>query len=139
MLVGVRERESDSVHDLRGTARRERSTLEDQLEALSLDELEDNERPPLVLAGLEDLHDPRVAESSDERCLTAEALERHRAQRLLAEEHLDRDRPTQRRVERAVDDAHTAAAELARDLVLSHARRRGDRVGGGGSPRWARG
>jgi hypothetical protein len=60
--------------------------------------------------------DVRVAEAGGEQHLAPEALDAHHAAQ-LRREHLDDDRPPERRLRRREDPRHAAAPEPAREAV----------------------
>ena len=78
------------------------------LERLSLDVLEHDVRPALVLAGVDHAHDVGVAELGHGARLAPEALELIRVRGDLPVHQLDRDLALERLVERAVDGRHAA-------------------------------
>jgi putative protein-disulfide isomerase len=78
------------------------------LERLTLDVLEDDVGPVLVLAGVDHADDVRVREAGDRARLAAEALELVGVRRDLAVHELDRHRALQREIERPVDRGHSA-------------------------------
>ena len=126
------DRVGDRLRDL------ERPLAADQLlERLAVDVLEHDvgrARSPAILAvlggllaGVDHRDDVRVVELRDRARLAAEALELVGVGGDLAVHQLDRDRPFEHRVERAVDGRHAAAPDLARRG--GSARRAGCRAG----------
>ena len=92
-------------------------TRDELLEVLAADVLEDDVRPPTVLAAVDDRDDVRVRELGDGARLAAEALERLGVLRELLVEDLQRDRPLEQPVVRAVDGRHAAGADQLLQLV----------------------
>ena len=70
-----------------------------------------------LLAGVDHRHDVRVAELRDRARLAAEALELIGVGRDLAVHQLDRHRPLEHGVERAVHGRHPAAPDLRVEAV----------------------
>ena len=82
------------------------------LQRLALDVLEDDVRPAVLLAGVDDADDVRVGELGDRARLAAEALELVRVRGDLAVHELDRDAALEDGVEGAIDRRHPAGPDL---------------------------
>ena len=112
------------LEDLRGDAsdarRGERAARDLLLERAPSQQLEDDEREPL-LGGAEivDAHRVRVLEPLHERSLAREALEHAVREHGLGEDHLDRDLATERPLERAIHGAVPALADQLDELVAA--------------------
>ena len=77
-----------------------------------------------ILAAAMDGDDVRMLERCREPCLRLEAAHRVRVLRVLGRDDLQRDRPAEVLVGRAVDDSHPAAIEHAVDAVAREERSR---------------
>ena len=106
-----RARDLDRVGD-RLVDRQAAHAADAVLERLALDVLEDDVGPAVLLAGVDDADDVRVAELGDGARLAAEALELVGVRGDLAVHELDRDAALEHGVERAVDRRHPAGADL---------------------------
>jgi hypothetical protein len=89
-------------------------------QGLPVEQLHDDEMPPLVL--LDRVHgaDAGVVERGGGPGLPLEPLEDRRVALHLVGEELDRHPPAEARVLRLEDDSHAARAEPAQDLVMRH-------------------
>jgi hypothetical protein len=87
------------------------------LERLALDVLEDDERAPVLLAGVDHAHDVGVRELGHRARLAAEALELVGVGGDLAVHELDRHAPLEDAVERPIDGRHPAGAYLGVEPV----------------------
>ena len=118
--VVVREREAagDLDRELERAANRHRPALvETLLQRLAVDELEDDELPPVLLAAVDDRDDVRVRELCDGARLAAEALHILVVSRVVLMQDLQRDVPLEQGVVRLVDAGHAARADELLDLV----------------------
>ena len=89
----------------------------------------------LVLADLEDRHDPRMVEVGRRLGLGVEALDVGVVGELAGEDHLERDGPVEAHLPGLEDDTHAAAGELADDLVVAEVADAGG-FGRAGCGRW---
>src|SRR5205823_946555 len=98
------------------------------LERLTLDVLEHDVRPALVLAGVDHADDVGMRELGDGARFAPEALELIRVRRNLAVHELDRDLTLERGVQCAVDRRHPARANPRFQSVAAGKRRAEDRA-----------
>ena len=70
------------------------------------------------------LHDVAVLQSTDGLGFDLESIEFVLRRLRDGSEHLDRDRPSDRRLPGAIDDAHAAAADFLNDFVTGDGRQR---------------
>src|SRR5262245_61231260 len=89
----------------------------------------------LVLADLEDRHDPRMVEVGRRLGLGVEPPHVGLVSELAGEDHLQANVPVETHLPGPEDDAHAAARDLADDLVVAEvadagAARQGDRRAG---------
>jgi hypothetical protein len=125
VLVRVGEPREQLQHERqRGARVGPHARLDPVLQVRALQQLERHERGAFVLAELVDDHDVRVLELGRGARLAQEAGAVVRAAE-PRRHHLERDLALERRVERAVDGAHRAVADLAQDRVASDALRVG--------------
>ncbi len=103
--------------EARRVPRRLRRPGEHPGEAAARHVLHREERQPVVLADLVDLHDVRVGQPRDRLGLAAEAHRLRRAGRRIALDHLDGDDAVEAVLPGLVDDAHAAAPQLPQHLV----------------------
>src|SRR5690606_40584277 len=109
------------------------SLAHDLLERTPLDPTHREVGQAVDLAGFVDGADARVVEPRGGFDLAAEALARAIAAEVLGADHLERDVAPERRVARAIDDAHAAAADLPQEAELAElVARRGVRGARGG-------
>ncbi len=112
--VGVVERLGDVAGDFEGLLERERGALADLLlEGVPFHHLHREERAPLVLAGGEDAHDPRVVELLAELPLAQEAGDERLVGQAPLVRHLERDGLPVAPSARAVGGRHAAPPEHA--------------------------
>ena len=119
---------------LSGLAPGERATAQLPLEAAAADMLHQEIGETRALADLVDLHEVGVGEAGHGLDLGAKPGEQLRVAARLRMEHLGRHHPVQRRLPRAVDDAHRPFTDLLQDLEPLPGRKRGGlrrRVGRG--------
>jgi hypothetical protein len=95
------------------------ASLDALLERLALDVLEDDVRAAVVLARVDHGDDVRVRELRHGARLAPEALDLVGVGRDLAMQELDRHRPLEGHVERAVDRRHPARAHLGVEAVAA--------------------
>ena len=86
-------------------------------ECLSLNQLEDDERPLIVLTGVEHRHDPGVAETGRSLRLAFEPPGRPRVSCQVREKAFDRDRAAEQGVIRLPDGGHAPVPDLLDQLV----------------------
>src|SRR3990170_1023871 len=91
---------------------------DERLHRAALDELHHHEEAVLGLVHLVDLGDRGVVDLARRLGLVEEALLAVGIPRQLGGQDLERHRPSEPGVARAVDDAHAAPAELLLDLVV---------------------
>jgi hypothetical protein len=110
------------IDRLRG---RERASIEDLAQRLTLEQLQHHEHRALVPADVVDRQDVRMGEPGDDPRFALESGhrvgERHDARR----QELDRDQPAQPEVTRPIDLAHPACPERREDFAGAELRARG--------------
>ena len=102
----------------------------------ALDESHAVEGEAVTLAHIEDRHDPRMVEPGRGFGLATKSGEIGPAGEVAAQEHFEGDRAAEALLRGAVDDAHTAAADLLDQLVIAEGGRKRRRAGR--EPRTAR-
>ena len=142
--AGVRRRHELSGHQPEGDARRDGRPLrhrgrlaaaepaefgDDLVEPLAADELHGVEVRAVVLADAEDRDDVGVVQPGGGPRLHGETLQLRRASHLLPGQDLQGDVPAERLLDRLVDDAHAAPADLAEDRVVAQPPRVATEVG----------
>ena len=103
----------------RARSRSRRSSCDDQVQALALDELHGIEADIAVLAHLEDRHDVGVVQPRRGAGLAAEPLLDHPVAGHRPRQDLQRHPAAQRDLLGLVDHAHAAPADLAEDPVVA--------------------
>ena len=98
---------------------RQRSLGQALGEALPLDEAHREIMLAVVLADLEDRHDPRMVEVGGGLGLGVEAFDVGLVGELAGEDHLERDGPVEAHLPGLEHDPHSAAGDLADDLVVA--------------------
>ena len=93
--------------------------VDDQVEALAVDELHGVVEVLAVLADVEDRHDVGVMHPRRGLRLALKADLRRGVARARPGQHLEGDAPAQGLLLGLVDDAHAAAADLAQDAVVA--------------------
>jgi hypothetical protein len=116
--VGVGEGVRELHREIDGAARIERPAGDGGREAFARDELEYEKQPPLVFADLVQRRDVRVRQRCRHARLGQNAITRIGTAREGWRQHLDRDRPAEPRIARAVDLAHSTGADPVEDLVV---------------------
>ena len=115
--VRVRERGSDGGAESPRLVPAERATADERVQAVALDELEDEHGLSTVLEDVVEPDDVRVLEPGERRGLALEA----RAEILVVGDpgvqHLERDLAPESLVVRAPDDAHATATELVAQAI----------------------
>jgi hypothetical protein len=109
--VGVVDGPGQCFEQLGRLLRGQRGGLQLLGQAAALDQLHDQERPALMLAGQVDLHDVGVLEAGDDLGLGAEAGAILLPGRVAQEEDLDGHRPVQALLPRQEDQPHAAPAQ----------------------------
>src|SRR5262249_44378457 len=89
------------------------------LQRLSVEQLHDHELLAIVLADVVDGADVRMIQRRGNPRFTVEPVERLRVRGELGRQKLDRDLPAEPHVFRAINDAHSAAAEALENAVVS--------------------
>ena len=119
MLVGVLEREPRLPEHLARQGDGKRSLLGDEaMEVGPVDELHDEVELAVLLVGVEPHHDVRVVKLGGRLHLAEEPVAGPAVGDPFGGDHLDRDDPIHHRVERLVDLAETAAAQLVENPIL---------------------
>ena len=114
--------------DLDGFVHRQASALEPRLQRLAVVVRHDDEQLPVVGAGdVVNRADVRVVGGGGGLRLAHEALLGALVVAPLRGQELQRNAPSQLRIARGIDDAHTAAAKPGHDVVVRH-RRADERV-----------
>ena len=115
--VRVRERGGDGGAESPRLLPAERATADDRMQAVALDELEDEHRLPAVLEDVVEPDDVRVLEPGECRGLALEA----RAELLVVGDpgvqHLERHLAPEPLVVGTPDDAHATATELVAQAI----------------------
>ena len=115
--VRVRERSGDGGAESPRLLPAERATADDRVQAVALDELEDEHRLPAVLEDVVEPDDVRVLEPGECRGLALEARAELLVVRDPGVQHLERDIAPEALVVGAPDDAHAAATELVAEAI----------------------
>ena len=114
-----RKRRRGLDRDVEDLAKRQRAAREPLAQRLALDELRDEEPRAVVIADLVDGEDVRMIERRSGARFVQEAAHPLRIAGELRPQHLERDRPSQRRIDGLVDLTHPAAAEQVLNLVAA--------------------
>ncbi len=125
--VSVLNRLGDLGHQRSRLARRQGPLGQTSREALALDEGHGEIMLSLVLADLKDRNNPRVVEAGGGFRFGVEAFDVDLLGELAGQDHLHGDRPIEADLPGVEDDAHSAARDLADQLVVTevaHADRR---------------
>ena len=117
--MGILDRLGDLHQQRGGLAWRQRSVGDLLRQALPLDEAHREIMLALVLADLEDRHDPRMIEVGRRLGLGMEAPDVGLVGELAGQDHLECDGPVEAHLPGLEDDAHAAAGDLADDLVIA--------------------
>jgi hypothetical protein len=116
--VRGRERRGDLLGEVDGLHRCQRSPPREELrERPPLDELHHDVLPVAVGSGVVDADDVRLVQTRRRLRLATEPSHEAGIARELREQDLDRDRPTEDRIEAAVDLGHPALADPSLDAV----------------------
>src|SRR6185295_6959432 len=120
LRVRERERPADLEAELEHPAHRQRAAAFDELlQVVALDELEDDELLPVLLAAIDHRDDVRMRELRDRARLAPEALDVLLVLAVLFMEDLQRDVALEQRVEGAMDGRHSAGADDVLQLVAT--------------------
>ena len=92
-------------------------------QAAARDEFQREERPAVGLADFVDLDDVGVVEAGDDLRFGEETGVFRRSVAAIVQDHLEGDDAVELELAGLVDDAHAAAAQLAKDLIAGHLRR----------------
>ena len=115
--VGGVERGGDLPEQLERPLRRQLLALQDRAEVVALDVLQHEVEPAVDLAEVVDADDVRVVEVGLDLGLATEPRAEGRVLAQVAREDLDRDAAVEPLLDREVDTAHPAAADLLDDLI----------------------
>ena len=115
--VRVRERSGDGGAEPPCLLPAERATADDRVQAVALNELEDEDGLPAVLEDVVEPDDVRVLEPGERRGLALEARAELRVVRDPGMQNLERDLPPEPLVVGTPDDAHAAATELVSQAI----------------------
>ena len=109
---------STCSHEHHGARNLHRPVLDQFLEGFALEKLHHHQEVVPVAGQLVDGADPAVIQLRERHGLAAKALDRFLIDQ-VGVEHLDRDAAIERFVDRLVDGAHPASADLLDDAVLA--------------------
>ena len=123
VLVRIAERGEELLHDAHHRPKRNaRAAVKAARELLALHEIHDDVWRALVLAVIEDGDDVRMRKLAGRMRFALEPrahLGKLLGRKNFGAQHLQRHAPLDHRVERLVDDAHRAAADLAAQFILA--------------------
>ena len=121
--VRVIERQRDRLHHARHIERRESARRRETIrQRLAVDMAHDEKGDTADLVGAIDGNDVRVRELGGGARLAQKSVAHSRLPRQIGWQHLDRDFTIEIDVDRQVDDAHAAAAELTENLEIGSQR-----------------
>jgi hypothetical protein len=113
-----------------GGGARQAELAQARVQAAAIDQLHGEVGPAVILADVVDGDDVGVVEVARGRRLDVEALQGVGRPRQAAQDHLEGDLAVDAHLPGPVDDAHAAARDLAEQLVIAEALRRGPRAPG---------
>ena len=119
LVVSRFERPADLQGDPDRPIQRQRGTLDERLQVLTLDQLEHQELAALVLLQAVDRRDAGIVQRREKMRLALEARQSNRVTRDGFGQDLDRDLATQALVGGAVHLPHAARSELGGHAVVS--------------------
>ena len=117
--VRRRQRLGDLRRDRQRLVGRQRTGGDPAVEPLAVHQLHREVVEPRGLARRDHAHDAGVVEPRDRARLAGEALDLLGVERRRGGQHLERDPPAERLLDRLVDDPHPAAPDLAHDDELA--------------------